>query len=70
MDVKCKNCKYFRRGSVMRTKYVWGDCLKPGKYGWDAHGAKTPGVFTWDNKSCDDFEPRKTHVEKPVEDSL
>jgi hypothetical protein len=54
----------------MRTKNVWGDCLKPGKYSWDAHGTKQPGAFTWDDKSCDDFEPRKTPAESLGSENL
>ena len=50
--------------------YVWGDCMKPGKYRLDAQGTKMEGVFMWADKSCDDFETRKTPVEQPLQDSL
>ena len=52
------------------ASHVWGDCIKPGKYTWDTLGTKTPLVFTWANKSCDDFEPRKTPAYQPAQDSL
>lgn len=31
------------------------------------HDTKTPGVFMWGNKSCDDFEPRKTPADQPTQ---
>ncbi len=69
MDKKCKNCKHFRIGSALPATHIWGDCMKPRKYDtFDAQGTKTTGVFMWDDKSCDDFEPRKTLVDQPVGD--
>ncbi len=60
MEKKCQNCEHFKRGSVGAAKYVWGDCMKTGKYTEDTQDTKTPGVFTWADNSCDDFEPRNT----------
>ncbi|MHC4750470.1 MAG: hypothetical protein ACYTFW_11405 [Planctomycetota bacterium] len=70
IERKCKNCEHFRKGSVGYTQHVWGDCVKPGRYSYDAQGTKAPGVFTWAAKSCDDFEPRKTSADQTARDSL
>ena len=69
MDRTCRNCKYFRKGSVMPAKYVWGDCMKPGKYSYDTRGKKRRGAFTWDDNTCDDFEVRQTLIQKHREHS-
>ena len=71
MEKKCNNCEYFKSGSPeYYLTFVWGDCMKPGKYTWDTQDTKTPGVFMWGNKSCDDFEPRKTPADQPAQDFL
>ena len=70
MDIKCENCRHFRKGSVAPTKHVWGDCMKPGRHTLDIQGTKRPGVFTWAEKSCDDFESRKSPADQPIEDCL
>jgi len=70
MEKKCKNCEHFRRVSGEYVSYVWGDCVKPGRYTGDEQNTKTPGVFMWADKSCDDFEPRKTPADQPAQDSL
>gem|GEM_PF-3822651 len=49
----------------MPAEHVWGDCMKPGKYSYDAHGRKRCGAFTWDDNSCDDFVFRKTPSKQP-----
>jgi hypothetical protein len=69
MDRKCKNCEYFRKGSVEPATHVWGDCVKPGKYSWSAYNTKIPGIFTWADSSCDDFEPRTTPAAQSDQDS-
>ncbi|MFX0202516.1 MAG: hypothetical protein ACFFCW_40940, partial [Candidatus Hodarchaeota archaeon] len=63
MTKKCNNCEHFIRASAMNAGHVWGDCMKPGKSRWDTQGRKIPGVFTWADKSCDDFKPQNTSVE-------
>ena len=63
MDRKCENCKYFMQGSLVPSNYVWGICTKPGQYHYDLQGEKRPGVFTWADKNCDDFELK----EKPAD---
>ena len=70
MEKKYKNCEHFRMIIGEDATHVWGDCMKPGKYTWDTQGTKTPGVFMWGNKSCDDFEPRKTPADQPAKDFL
>lgn len=65
MDKECKNCKSFRKGSVMPAEHVWGDCMKPGRCSYDARGKKRPGAFTWDDNSCDDFELPKPTSKQP-----
>ncbi len=69
MDRKCRNCEHFRKGSAGSAKHVWGECLKPGQYSYDSHDRDRPGAFTWADKSCDDFEPRKTPADQSVQDS-
>jgi len=64
MDRTCKNCKHFRKGSAVPAKYVWGDCMKPGKYSYDVRGMKRRGAFTWDDNSCGDFEPQQAPLQK------
>jgi hypothetical protein len=51
------------------AKHIWGDCVKPGMYSWDAHDTKIPGIFAWAASSCDDFEPRTAPADQPVQDS-
>jgi hypothetical protein len=41
--------------------------MKPVKNTWDAQSKKTEGVFMWSDKSCDDFEPRKTPADQPAQ---
>jgi hypothetical protein len=53
----------------MAAKHVWGDCMKSGKYSYDASGAKRRGAFTWDDNACDDFEMRETLVKDRRDDS-
>ncbi len=69
MEKKCINCKHFRKGSVEPAKNVWGDCVKPGQYSYDSHDRERPSAFTWAHRSCDDFEPRETPVEKSEKES-
>ena len=69
MDKTCKNCEHFRKGSIIPVKYVWGDCMKPGKYSFDPSGKKRRGAFTWDDNSCDDFQPREVLLKKHLDDS-
>lgn len=53
----------------MPAKYVWGDCMKPGRYSYRANGKKRRGAFTWDDNSCDDFDLRKTVLKTLRDDS-
>lgn len=68
MDKKCENCKHFRMGNVIPIHYIWGDCVNPKRYNRDAQGKKTHRVFTWADKSCDDFEPREKPVNQRIVD--
>lgn len=52
------------------TKHILGDCIKTRKHTYDVQGEKILGVFMWAGKSYDDFEPRKTPVDRPAQDSL
>lgn len=65
MERICKNCKHFRKGSTMPAKYIWGDCMKPGKYSYNTTGQKKRGAFTWDDNNCDDFALQETLLKKP-----
>lgn len=44
--------------------------MKPGRYSFDTNGIKRWGVFTWDDHTCDDYEPRQTQSENLQEDSI
>ena len=58
MEETCQNCRYFVQGSVSSPEYIWGDCMKPGKYVPDARDNEKRGIFTWADKTCSDFKPR------------
>ena len=59
MEKICKNCQYFVQGSVSSPEYIWGNCMKPGKYVPDARDNEKRGIFTWADKTCSDFKPRQ-----------
>ena len=59
MDEVCGNCEYFVQGSTAPSKYIWGDCMRPGEYAPDINGQERRGVFKWADDTCDDFKPRR-----------
>jgi hypothetical protein len=54
----CKNCEHFVPKGFSRSSLRWGDCMKPRE---DVEGNlnKERGVFVWDDKTCNDFKPKK-----------
>lgn len=55
MEKICKNCVFFVQISDGTRRHVWGDCTKAADSTL-TDSEKEPGVFTWAEKACDDFE--------------
>ena len=59
MKKACRDCQYFKQLSMVSTKYVWGDCMKPQNWIPDTNDKNRSVAFTWADKTCDDFKPRQ-----------
>lgn len=68
MDKRYENCRHFRIGNVIPIHYIWCDCVNPKRYNRDAQGKKTHRVFTWEDNSCEYFEPKVKPVNQRIAD--
>ena len=59
MEEICMNCEYFVVKSFDSSEHVWGDCVKPKEDHAAVSSRKEDGTFTWADKTCRDFEPKK-----------
>jgi len=58
MKNACKDCEYFVVVSLWFASHVWGDCIKPSISVRDSKGNEESSVFTWGDRTCQDFRPR------------
>ena len=62
MESVCINCKHFVQGCTFIPSRIWGNCMKPKEGTLDTESSTTSCPIVLADKTCDDYEPKKTSV--------